>query len=675
MKKYILAVLLTFLFFFIKIDFANAIEENLIDTNYLERTKIKELHAQGFKGDGVKIAIMDSGSITHNEFKLANRLSFLGKGDLISTQEDDVTDNYGHGTAVASLIGGSGRIEGVAPNSSIYSLKVGNDNSIDSKALEKAITWCIDNDIDIINMSFSYSDNWFTDFIVGGAYEALFEELYQNEIFVVAAAGNNGDEINYQKDTVSYPAKFPHVIAVSNTNNEDQIEVTSSKGPDVKISAPGTNLLTANIGGPNEYKYRTGTSMSAPIVSGTLALLKQKYPEASYRELNLLLFYLAQTGYQSGGSTSNESLDNELALKRNNYYGFGLLKGEIGEDTPGTIKITDEYNETITSLCTFPKDNIFCTSNRLEVGRDYKVFRTFNDRENNLWLEVENTINNKKQLGWVRFRTKDYSHKITLNTSNKIFNNISDTTDVGSLNPQTVNAIRKTIGGDWFLINTWKGEKWVNLKDYIVGDFKLTSVNRESLYIKQSDGSYLLSGGTITPQTVTSTFRQGDWYRINTWEGERWIKPKSYFIGDFILTTPSEVKVYTEKGDLDSYVGNFNMGSHKIVRRDNDWFLRDDGYWIKPSKYYLGVFQIKLLESKKIYRLTKYNSFEQVGSLSPQTVYAYGGESIRYSSSSPYFPTYTINSWLGKVLIVGDEPGVQTIKGIELMECDDNLLK
>jgi len=83
----------------------------------------------------------------------------------------------------------------------------------------------------------------------------------------VAAAGNNGPDDN----TVTYPAKFAEVIAVTATNDTDTIASWSSRGSEVDLAAPGVSIYSTYKG--STYKTLDGTSMASPHVAGTAALV------------------------------------------------------------------------------------------------------------------------------------------------------------------------------------------------------------------------------------------------------------------------------------------------------------------------------------------------------------------------------------------------------------------
>ena len=107
--------------------------------------------------------------------------------------------------------------------------------------------------------------------------EALINTvLNQYECIIVASAGNGGANI------ANYPAAFEGVLSVTSTSEGSIFSCWATRHETVDIAAPGDNIFTTTTS-PNEggffYNYATGTSFSAPIVSGALGLLKSVYPE------------------------------------------------------------------------------------------------------------------------------------------------------------------------------------------------------------------------------------------------------------------------------------------------------------------------------------------------------------------------------------------------------------
>lgn len=213
---------------------------------------------------GVKVAIMDTGIYLKHPDLQGN---IKGQVNTISPTKSANDDN-GHGTHVAGTVAAIDNdigVIGVGPDISLYAVKVLDRNGSGWLSdLIEGLDWCINNNIQVINMSLgASSDNQsFHDAIIR-AYEAGIVE--------VAAAGNNGAT----NGLVDYPARYPETIAVSavgkNTNGSLYFASFSSSGPQVDLAAPGVNVNSTYNNG--YYKSLSGTSMAAPHVSGVVALV------------------------------------------------------------------------------------------------------------------------------------------------------------------------------------------------------------------------------------------------------------------------------------------------------------------------------------------------------------------------------------------------------------------
>ena len=77
--------------------------------------------------------------------------------------------------------------------------------------------------------------------------------------------------------TILYPAKYPETIAVSSVNINGTLAASSSYGPEIDLAAPGVSIYSASMDGL--YVYKNGTSMAAPHVTASAALLLSIYPD------------------------------------------------------------------------------------------------------------------------------------------------------------------------------------------------------------------------------------------------------------------------------------------------------------------------------------------------------------------------------------------------------------
>jgi len=230
--------------------------------------------SRGFKGAGIKIAIVDSG-IDYNHPDLKD--NYQGGYNFVANNSDPYDDDYqSHGSHVAGVVAardnGTG-VVGVAPAASLYAVKVfgANNTGGDMDTVVAGIEWAIDNKMDVVNLSIGYSGDIYS------VYPDYFKPLkdacdmaHQAGIVLVAAAGNDDREI------VSVPAAFDSVIAVAATDQNDQRAVfaapyASSYGSQVELAAPGTFVKSTVSGGG--YALLSGTSQAAPHVAGAAAVL------------------------------------------------------------------------------------------------------------------------------------------------------------------------------------------------------------------------------------------------------------------------------------------------------------------------------------------------------------------------------------------------------------------
>lgn len=211
------------------------------------------------KGAHVKIAVIDTGA-DYSHPDLANR---LGLGiNLVQPLLPPYDDN-GHGTHITGTIVASNRkdgIVGVAPEAVVYPVK-----SFDHKGtayvsdIIRGLEWCIDNKMDIINMSFGMHRH------SPALYEAIMR-AHRSGIIIVASSGNDGKQAS-----VDYPARFRQTVSVGASNLKHAVAAFSNRSPDIDIYAPGEKVKSTWPHG--QYRKMSGTSMATAHVSGTIALM------------------------------------------------------------------------------------------------------------------------------------------------------------------------------------------------------------------------------------------------------------------------------------------------------------------------------------------------------------------------------------------------------------------
>lgn len=204
------------------------------------------------KGEGVRVAVIDSGVAPHFALKdvVVDWRNF--------TKDSEVYDSLGHGSHVAGIIGAkTGAAKGIAPGCSILSFKVLGHSGMGSvEAVAAAVRASVEAKVDIACMSLGSPK-------ADGRLHDAIRHATSNGVIVVCAAGNDGGAVNY-------PAAFVETIAVGAVDKEGNVCEFSSRGKEITVAAPGQDITSTWLN--DGYACVSGTSMAAPFVAGVLAL-------------------------------------------------------------------------------------------------------------------------------------------------------------------------------------------------------------------------------------------------------------------------------------------------------------------------------------------------------------------------------------------------------------------
>ncbi|HET6516854.1 MAG TPA: S8 family serine peptidase [Nitrosopumilaceae archaeon] len=196
----------------------------------------------GFDGEGIKIAVIDTG-VDHMHPDLFG----YGLGGKISGGYNFVEENKmpvdtnGHGTEVSGIIAADGQLNGIAPKASIFAYKVSeNGESVSSDLIIKAVNKAIEDEVDIINISLGVNKT-------NSKIDDVVKKATRNGILVVAAAGNDGPDF----ETIGSPGKSADAITVGATYNNITASLVATLEVDGKqfevVPMMGTSPLSEPI--------------------------------------------------------------------------------------------------------------------------------------------------------------------------------------------------------------------------------------------------------------------------------------------------------------------------------------------------------------------------------------------------------------------------------------------
>jgi serine protease AprX len=300
----------------------------------------------GFVGKGIGVAVIDSGiadmpDFQNNRSRIVYAASFVLGG---------ISDQYGHGTHVAGIIGGNGNggvYIGMAPEVNLINLRAldATGNGTDAQVIQAigaAINLRARFNIRVINLSLGRA------VFEPAAQDPLcqaVEAAWKAGIVVVVAAGNQGRD-NYTTaqgyGTITAPGNDPYAITVgamktegTKTRTDDLIASYSSKGPTLfdhyvkpDLVAPGNRVvstmparLVLSGGYPHghvsgNYFTLSGTSMASAVVSGAAALLLQKNPLLTPDQIKASLMRTATSNFP----LSSVATDSATGTNYTSYY-------------------------------------------------------------------------------------------------------------------------------------------------------------------------------------------------------------------------------------------------------------------------------------------------------------------------------------------------------------------
>ncbi len=253
------------------------------------------------KGEGVTVALLDTGvdgSDPNVRGALVPGFDAVGAGDGRSD-----TDAEYHGTRLAAEIAGRGvgdGVIGIAPRAKIMPIIVPSTGADDNTVTALNRLSAMKHPPQVVNMSYG------TEVACPDAVQAAVKKAVDKGMILVAAAGNQGATTNGS----AFPADCAGVIAVGayGAYGADGLNIKPWKGserqPYVTLSAPGIHLVTHLPSDPT-LRYATGTSDSAAIVSGSIAVVRAHYPSMPPRQIVARMIATARQFQGAQGTHNN----------------------------------------------------------------------------------------------------------------------------------------------------------------------------------------------------------------------------------------------------------------------------------------------------------------------------------------------------------------------------------
>jgi alpha-tubulin suppressor-like RCC1 family protein len=297
---------------FLNLDLNN-LGDPLRDTQYaldiIEVDKVRaHLESIGVNPGGsrdVVVAVIDSG-VDYNHEDLKNNM-WINPGEIPGDGIDndgngiiddihganfvsderfhsgDPFDDNGHGTHVAGIIAAEANnglgIEGIAYNTQIMAVKVGNNGALYATDIAEGIYYAYEMGAEVINMSIGAYVNMIL-------IEDALSLAFSNAVLVGAAANDGYINLPHPFGASFYPAAYPFVVGAMATNGYSfagfsNFDFIPYDAHEYALSAPGVYIQSTIPG--NRYAQWSGTSMAAPVISGVAALVRSAFDPAEYK--------------------------------------------------------------------------------------------------------------------------------------------------------------------------------------------------------------------------------------------------------------------------------------------------------------------------------------------------------------------------------------------------------
>ncbi len=438
---------------------------------YLENVHADSLWERNVTGEGVTVAVIDSGLFSgHEDF---DRTHILPGYNYVN-QDEDTRDSAGHGTQVAGVIAAVRNnqigVAGLLSEVNILPMRISANSSSSPTiaVVAKAIQDAVDKyDVQVINMSIGQKSESET-------MEVAVKYAAEHNVIMVAAAGNSGN------DTLMYPAAYDEVIGVGALDQDNQVRDNSQRNNSVFVTAPGENIYTTDVN--DKYTYKSGTSYSAPFVSAMAAAAKAKNSSMTIQEFKNLLISTSVDAGETGYDTS---------------YGYGTvdfdaflsqLNGESGAAGTLTVFYQDAAGTEIASQKT----------KAVREGRSYQVSPDTIEGYRAVSYKIENAAAKDGSYTWEESTNVVISYEELSSGKASITyvyekTNVADSTDAftiayerayGSTLADAFHAVAETPDGGYIAVGYTFGESTNPQWGYNITSERYPNANNDAIMVK-----------------------------------------------------------------------------------------------------------------------------------------------------------------------------------------------
>ena len=290
------------------------VRESALATSTTQSGSYDDFSNRNVTGDGVRVGLLETGIIDKNHVNIAGS-NYVIESYIFNVKKD-------HATHMASLIGGN---YGLACDATIYNSQVvGTINS--------ELDWLVDNDVDLVNMSFGEANKtgrYGTDSAVVDYYAKTYGMLF------IAAAGNDGLNTGY----VGNPGLGYNVLTVGTVCYDNYLADYSSTQTLIGPQKPTLSMYGNGIIVPNISDSFRGTSYSTALTTGTMALIYELYPVLKTQPERAIALATANTLYL-------EYYPHDVENGLNDYVGAGVLRYQTMKDNFSNSCLITNYSST-----------------------------------------------------------------------------------------------------------------------------------------------------------------------------------------------------------------------------------------------------------------------------------------------------------------------------------------